>query len=86
MEMWEQQEGGVQLQGDDDCTETHGSMGVQAVGVPELPCGQLTAELRTEAMQGLGDGEGHPRSLLGKGRKEVRRELGEARTWKSFRS
>lgn len=60
METWEQQEGGVQLQGDDDCTEMHGIMGVQAVGVPELPCGQLTAELRTKAMQGLGDGEGHP--------------------------
>lgn len=47
MEMWEQQEGGVQLQGDDDCTEIAREHGVQAVGVPELPCGQLTAELRT---------------------------------------
>ena len=60
METWGQQEEGVQLQGDHDCTEMHRRMGVQAVGVPELPCGQLRAAPRTEAMRGLGDGEGHP--------------------------
>ena len=32
MEIWEQQEEGVQPQGDRDCIETHRRMGVQAVG------------------------------------------------------